>query len=48
MSEYVTRNQELETFSLGRTVLGILMGVGSIAGIWLLSGLLQVFIKITG
>jgi len=48
MSEYVKTNRELETFSLGRTFMGLLMGVGAIAGIWLLSGLLQVLVKITG
>ena len=48
MTEYVGNNQEQEMFSPGRAFMGILMGIGAITGLWLLSGLVEMFAKIFG
>ena len=42
MNEYDNINREQEAITPGQTVMGLLMGVGAIAAIWYLSGLLQV------
>ena len=42
MNEYDNINREQEAITPGQTVMGLLMGVGAIAAIWFLSGLLQV------
>jgi hypothetical protein len=48
MIEYAENKQEQEMFSLGTTFMGFLMGIGTILGIWLLSGLVQLFLMIMG
>jgi len=48
MTEYAEKNQEREMFSLGIALKGFLLGVATISGIWLLSGLLEVLSKIMG
>ena len=42
MNEYDNINREQEAITPGQTFMGLLMGVGAIAAIWYLSGLLQV------
>ena len=42
MNKYDNINREQEAITPGQTVMGLLMGVGAIAAIWFLSGLLQV------
>jgi len=48
MTEYAERNQEQEMFSLSLAFRGLFLGIAAISGIWLLSGLLEVFSKMIG
>ena len=48
MTEYAEEIQEREMVTLGMAFMGFLMGVGSILGIWFLTGLLQVMSKMMG
>ena len=44
MIEQINLKKQDETMeTLGRTFMGILMGIGAICGIWLASGLIVVF-----
>lgn len=46
MSDYASNNQEQEMFTLGAAFMGFLFGIGAICGIWLLSGVLPMLVKI--
>jgi hypothetical protein len=48
MTEYAGNNQEQNMYSLGKLFLGFLFGAGAIYGIWFLSGLVQVLVKMMG
>jgi hypothetical protein len=48
MQEQAKQFQEREMMTLGMAFMGFLMGVGSILGIWFLSGLLQVLSHMMG
>jgi len=46
MNEQATKHHEGEMVTLGMAFMGFLMGVGALCGIWFLSGLLQVLLKL--
>ena len=48
MTEHAEEIQEREMITMGMAFMGFLMGVGSILGIWFLSGLLQVLSHMMG
>ena len=48
MTEHAEEIQEREMMTMGMAFMGFLMGVGSLLGIWFLSGLLQVMSKMMG
>ena len=48
MLEHAEEIQEREMMTMGMAFMGFLMGVGSILGIWFLSGFLQVMSKMMG
>lgn len=48
MTEYANQVNEREMITLGMAFMGFLMGVGSILGIWFLTGLLQVLSQMMG
>ena len=48
MMEHAKQFQEREMVTLGMAFMGFLMGVGSILGIWFLSGWLQVLSHMMG
>ena len=45
MTEHTNEMYEQEVITFGRAVIGFLLGVGSILGMWFLSGLLHVILK---
>ena len=45
MTEYASKNQEQEMFSLGMAFNGFLIGAVAIGGIWVITVLLQMFLK---
>jgi len=45
MTEYASKNQEQEMFSLGMAFKGFLIGAVAIGGIWVITVLLQMFLK---
>jgi hypothetical protein len=45
MTEYASKNQEQGMFSLGMAFKGFLIGAVAIGGIWVITVLLQMFLK---
>lgn len=45
MTDHVREYQEKEMMTIGMAFMGFLMGVGSILGVWFLSGFLRVIIE---